>query len=159
MKNREVTEFWTKSQKITQDMDWQKSDAGVGFDLERIATWAHWPNRYMLTEHADRETGLFKRNRVNTRIFELAILSAVRSDTGEREYSKYFIMPDETLIVSMQVSKDTGEETSNLVRSEYDFVIENSLMATNAEELLRLEYILNLAEQDGSEQYVSVLPN
>lgn len=156
MKEPRNGEYWSACSRLTGGVQWQDGADGSGFDYERSVTWAKRPNRYMLTEHANEKKRVLRASKLNTCIFNLSVLSATRVDTGEHDFTRYFVLPDDSVYtVNSWVGAVEDSATAERLVSEFNFVLDNGLMAPNSEDLLVLEYALKNAELDGVEGFTA----
>lgn len=151
------TPYFDRCSQLVENSQWrEESKNSERLPLTRSATWAKYPNRYMLSAYASQEKRILRKDVVSTKIFELAILSAIRVDTGMHDYTKYFILPnDDIYTMSLQVSEPGSEQAKIDTTNEFDFVLDNDLLGSNNEDLLKLDHTLNLGYQDGVEPYPS----
>ncbi len=154
MSEIETSSYWYDCTTLTHRASWSKQlQSEPQFDATRSVTWARYPNRYLLTEYANEERRLFRKRRLQKKLFCLSVLSAKRVDTGNQDYSRYFILPTAVYRFHMQVDDRNDLQTEQDMRSEFEFVRNNDLMTPNYEELLSLRWALQSALQDGADPY------
>ncbi len=151
----ESTAYFQQCRQLTASGEWQLNQAQP-LSHRRAVTWAQWPYRYLLTEYGARERhGVLRRQRLQTKLFELALLSARRQDTGERDYHRYYIFPDnEVFAFVSQLGEPEQAATHQAAARSFDFILENGLYQPNYEQLFDVEQSLAQAHQDGVEPFI-----
>lgn len=146
---------WDKCAELTHAAVWTGESVGLLLEDKRSVTWARYPYRYMLTEYAAHEKRLLRKRRLSSKLFELSLLSATREDTGLHEYTRYFIPQSEENITVLHSEIDfNAPETADQLKSNVDFTLDNGLGAPSSEDMLELHTILDIAYQDGVENYI-----
>lgn len=119
----------------------------------RSVTWAHFPYRYKLTEFSrQRSVAGFIHTRLQPVMYELSRLSAERTDTGQVDLSRFYIIKSGLLAV-FHHQVEHWDRVSEADIEEYtattQFMIEHGFHAPNAEDQVEVGYALRLAELDG----------
>lgn len=139
------------------DQDWKDIDevTSPGWK-KRTVMWTHYPYRYWLEQSGVESQHFFRQNTIEHKMFQVALLSMTRMSDGLRELEHWYIVQRtgqaeqvhhfSHLVDELEVEKLTGELNKNT-----DFAIDNGLIVPNSEDTLRLDYILQLGELDGSE--------
>lgn len=122
----------------------------------RTVTWAHYPYRYWLKQTGVEVSNIFRRKRIEHRLFQIALMSAARTSDGRREFDQWYITQpnihgEQIAFLSNIVDTPEKEKSSGSMLNEIDFVLTNHLCTPNAEDLERLASILELGRLDGFE--------
>lgn len=140
---------WEGCERLTEQMGWRIT-TNPGFSHERVATWAQYPYRYMLTELGQERGRIFKN--IQTKMFNLQRLSAQQADTGLQIYSQYFLVGG-SLYKAIHREVDMQQETAALSLANHQFILEHDLGAPNNEDIFEVESILKNAHLDGVDLY------
>lgn len=124
----------------------------------RTVTWAQFPYRYLLVEYAitERTGTILPREQIQPRLYELDRASATDIDTGEHEFTQYFLARKGILGVlhnNIKPVAERSQDDNEIYLASFRFAFDNGLTAPNAFDTLEAESSLSLGMQDGVEPY------
>lgn len=140
------------------NQEWEKRSEQ---DLaSRAVTWAQYPNRYVLTQYG-REAKQMLRPKIVHAMFQVAILSAARTDTGTRDLQRWNVVqpylhrPETVMYFSYAVGTLEEERATGEVSKNTEFMIDHGLYVPNTHDLDSLDAILERGWLDGHEPLLS----
>lgn len=142
---------------FSADQEWRPTANSL---LSRMVTWAQYPNRYWLTQYGNEVQSVLRRTRVEHKMFQLASMSADRTEDGLRNLEFWYAVQNAEVehehLMYMNHLVDPRQDNTNArleLKNDMIFVIDNDLCVPNGQELLRMRNALKLGYMDGYEEY------
>lgn len=141
------------------DHEWSDTPSEL---VGRVVTWAQYPNRYLLTEYGSEINNFLRRTRVQHKMYELALMSAVRTSDKMQSLESWYVV--QTPEISHEQVFHMGHLvdpqaptviTNNELKNDMLFMIDNDMCTPNSEDILRLDAALKLGQMDGYERLLS----
>ena len=132
---------------FTDNASWERTNR-LNHGHSRAVTFTEWPNRYWVSQYGT-EKGMIRKS-VEHVLFEVALMSALRTEDGLRDFKRWYIIPSaqrpETVYCIQNVIYATPEEEAAQGDSSRSsrFALEQGLAAPNEEDLIQLGMILDL---------------
>lgn len=149
---------WQLCNDLIDDEQWaQPVRQTAQYTHERSITWAEYSYRYRMTAYGmERQTKYLRRKRIETKLYEVAMMSAVNTETHLRDYRQYYVpeLAGDIHLVEAKIGDINEPGLGERLRDNMNFMFDSNLTLANSEEVMDLEMILRRAVADGVESLI-----